>query len=103
MEALSRRRIINLNIKSTKVAEQTAALVGDEPFTRVDGQLSPAIPEPEHSIPETRQEDPAIIAMVTSLKDTDLEKFTMDGIMTETEASNFWYRRFANTNTPVEG
>jgi hypothetical protein len=114
VEALSRRRIISLDIKkSTKVADKAAALgVVTEEATepQTDGvaetwkQIHEDLanwPEPEHQEPTNN--DPAIIAMVNSLRDTDLEKFTMDGIMSETEAFNFWYRRFAASTTPVEG
>ena len=78
-DALSRRRIINLNIESNRVAEKIETLVGEA------------------------GDNAEIVAQVARLKDTDPEKFTMDGIMTEAEATSFWYRRFSTTSNPVEG
>lgn len=53
--------------------------------------------------PVCTYQDNAIIAMVNDLRNTDFEKFTMDGIMNEKEAVNFWYHRFSNTTQPLEG
>jgi hypothetical protein len=119
-DALSKRRIVNLNLKpSTKVADKAEALgvefvktVHDKPYPEsaaIDSYtvksvgILGAVPMPEHSVPETRQEDPAIIAKVNALKDSDNEAFTSDGIMDENEAFSFWYRRFAANAAPVEG
>jgi len=108
VDALSRRRIISLDIKPT-TSKAEAAVYTTEPVAAVASAAIKTDPEDEQDcggeeeVPHSYQDDPAIIAMVNSLKDTDLEKFTMDGIMSETEAFNFWYRRFAASTTPVEG
>jgi hypothetical protein len=119
VEALKKRRIVNLNLTSTKVADKTAALVGgDDSITRErneeftnDWTLSVSEgfgEEPLSPLPSlltvAAGRDTEITTKVNAVKAESIEKYTMDGIMTEKEAFNFWYRRFAtNLNIPVEG
>lgn len=80
---LGRRKIVNLNLK--REPSKAEAAVADVPTY----------------LPELAQPG-EILDKVLALKATNYEKFTMDGIMDDSEATNFWYRRFANDSSPVE-
>jgi hypothetical protein len=80
-EQLGRRKVVNMNLTKKTPSKAEKAV--------------------EDIIPATEpQDDPAVLAMVESLK-ANVETYTMDGIMDEVEAFNFWYRRFKNDSSPV--
>ena len=93
--ALSRRKIVNLNLKKSdevdaaldiEVVKTTHKVTGDLDYPSKQGQATLF----------TEQVIEELAARVNMMKNDRPDDYTMDGIMNEDEAFAFWYKKFQN-------